>query len=52
MKDSGRLTAPGSLLKGAVLAPAGEDLGQLPDGSDSLADLAAQYGRAKLGRRP
>ena len=52
MKDSGRLTAPGSLLKGAVLAPAGEDLGQLPDGSDSLADLAAQYGLRPSSARP
>jgi teichoic acid transport system permease protein len=52
MRDSGRLTAPGSLLSGAVLAPEGEDTGQLPAGSDSLAELAAQHGLRPSSARP
>jgi teichoic acid transport system permease protein len=52
MRDRGRLTAPGSLLHGAVLAPEGEDTGQLPDGSDSLAELAARYGLRSSSARP
>jgi teichoic acid transport system permease protein len=53
MRDSGRLTAPGSLLPGAVLAPEGEDTTQLPDGGDGgLADLAAQYGLRPSSARP
>jgi teichoic acid transport system permease protein len=52
MRDDGRLTAPGSLLSGAVLTPEGEDSGQLPEGSDSLAELAAQYGLRPSSARP
>jgi teichoic acid transport system permease protein len=50
MDERGRLTAPGGLLNGAVLAPEGEDLAQLPDGS--LAELAAQYGLRPSSARP
>jgi teichoic acid transport system permease protein len=50
MDERGRLTAPGGLLNGAVLAPEGEDLTQLPDGS--LAELAAQYGLRPSSARP
>jgi teichoic acid transport system permease protein len=52
MRDRGRLTAPGSLLNGAVLAPEGGDSGQLPDGSDNLAELAARYGLRSSSARP
>ncbi|HJY96897.1 MAG TPA: ABC transporter permease [Streptosporangiaceae bacterium] len=52
MRDDGRLTAPGSLLSGAVVTPEGEDSGQLPEGSDSLAELAAQYGLRPSSARP
>jgi teichoic acid transport system permease protein len=52
MSDDGRLTAPGSLLSGAVLTPEGEDSSQLPEGSDSLAELAAQYGLRPSSARP
>jgi teichoic acid transport system permease protein len=52
MRDDGRLTAPGSLLSGAVLTPEGEDSGQLPEGSDSLAELAARYGLRPSSARP
>jgi hypothetical protein len=51
MDDRGRLTAPGSLLHGAVLAPEGEGLAQLPGGGD-LAGLAAQYGLRPSSARP
>ena len=49
MDDRGRLTAPGSLLDGAVLAPEDEDL---PEGSESLAELAARYGLRPSSARP
>jgi teichoic acid transport system permease protein len=52
MDDRGRLTAPGSLLHGAVLAPDGEELGELAEGSGSLADLAARYGLRPSSARP
>ncbi|HYB18496.1 MAG TPA: ABC transporter permease [Streptosporangiaceae bacterium] len=53
MRDSGRrMTAPGDLLDAAVLAPEGEDTGQLPDGSNSLAEMAAQYGLRPSSARP
>jgi len=52
MDERGRLTAPGSLLNGAVLAPEGEDSGQLPEGSDNLAQLAARYGLRPSSARP
>src|SRR5271169_6593732 len=52
MDDRGRLTAPGSLLNGTTLAPGGEDPAQPPEGSSSLAELAAQYGRRPSSARP
>jgi hypothetical protein len=53
MRDSGRrLTAPGDLLDAAVLPLQDADTGQLPDGSNSLAELAAQYGLRPSSARP
>jgi teichoic acid transport system permease protein len=52
MDERGRLTAPGSLLNGAVLAPGGEDVAQLPEGSENLAELAARYGLRPSSARP
>ena len=51
MDDRGRLTAPGSLLHGAVLAPEGQGLAQPPEGGN-LAGLAAQYGLRPSSARP
>ena len=49
MDDRGRLTAPGSLLDGTVLAP--ED--DVPsEGDGSLAELAARYGLRPSSARP
>ncbi|HJY55008.1 MAG TPA: ABC transporter permease [Streptosporangiaceae bacterium] len=49
MDDRGRLTAPGSLLNGTVLAPGDE----APlEGSGSLAELAARYGLRPSSARP
>ena len=42
------MTAPGSLLNAGVLAPGGEDTDQLPEGSSSLAELAARAGQTVL----
>jgi teichoic acid transport system permease protein len=49
MDDRGRLTAPGSLLDGTVLAPEDE---APPEGSESLAELAARYGLRPSSARP
>jgi teichoic acid transport system permease protein len=49
MDDRGRLTAPGSLLDGTVLAPEDE---APPDGDGSLAELAARYGLRPSSARP
>jgi len=49
MDDRGRLTAPGSLLNGTVLAPGDE---VPPEGSESLAELAAHYGLRPSSARP
>jgi teichoic acid transport system permease protein len=49
MDDRGRLTAPGSLLDGTVLAP--EDDAP-PEGNGSLAELAARYGLRPSSARP
>ena len=49
MDDRGRLTAPGSLLNGTVLAPEDE---APPEGSGSLAELAARYGLRPSSARP
>ena len=52
MDERGRLTAPGSLLHEAVLAPEGEGLAQPPEGGGDLAGLAAQYGLRPSSARP
>jgi teichoic acid transport system permease protein len=52
MDDRGRLTAPGSLLHGMVFAPEGEDLAHPAEGSNGLAELAAQYGLRPSAARP
>src|SRR5579859_7705658 len=52
MDERGRLTAPGSLLNGAVLAPDGEDPAQPADGQENLAGLAAEYGLRPSSARP
>jgi teichoic acid transport system permease protein len=52
MDDRGRLTAPGSLLNGTVLAPEGAGLGQPSPGDSGLAELAAQYGLRPSSARP
>ena len=49
MDDRGRLTAPGSLLDGTVLASEDE---APPEGDDSLAALAARYGLRPSSARP
>jgi teichoic acid transport system permease protein len=49
MDDRGRLTAPGSLLNGTVLAPEDE---APPEGDGSLAELAARYGLRPSSARP
>ena len=49
MDDRGRLTAPGSLLNGTVLAPEDE---APPEGDGSLAELAAKYGLRPSSARP
>jgi len=51
MDDRGRLTAPGSLVHGAVLAPEGGGPAQPPGGGD-LAGLAAEYGLRPSSARP
>jgi len=52
MDERGRLTAPGSLLHGGVLAPEGEELPPPPEGGGGLAELAAQYGLRPSSARP
>ena len=52
MRDRGRLTAPGDLLNGAVLAPEPDAPGEPDEGNRSLADLAAQYGLRPSSKRP
>ncbi|MGH3229040.1 MAG: ABC transporter permease [Streptosporangiaceae bacterium] len=49
MDDRGRLTAPGSLVNGTVLAPEDE---ASPEGDRSLAELAARYGLRPSSARP
>ena len=51
MEDRGRLTAPGSLLNGVVLAPE-EQAAQLAAQSGELAALAAQHGLRPSSARP
>src|ERR1700678_3299722 len=52
MDERGRLTAPGSLLNGTLLAADGEDLAQPPAGGESLAELAAKCGLRPSSARP
>jgi teichoic acid transport system permease protein len=52
MDDRGRLTAPGSLLNGALLAPDGQNAAQPPPGQQDLAALAAEYGLRPSSARP
>jgi len=49
MDDRGRLTAPGNLLNGTVLAPEDEEPSE---GNGSLAELAARYGLRPSSARP
>jgi teichoic acid transport system permease protein len=52
MDERGRLTAPGSLLHEAVLAPEGEGPAQPPQDAGDLAGLAAEYGLRPSSARP
>ena len=52
MDDRGRLTAPGSLLNGVVLAPEERGPPSWPPAAGSLAELAAQYGLRPSSARP
>ena len=52
MDERGRLTAPGSLLHEAVLAPEGDGLAQPPEDAGDLAGLAARYGLRPSSARP
>ena len=52
MDDRGRLTAPGSLVHGAVLAPEGGGPAQPPGDGGDLAGLAAEYGLRPSSARP
>ncbi len=52
MRDRGRLTAPGDLLHGALLAPEPDALTGRDEGNQSLADLAARYGLGPSSARP
>ena len=52
MRDSGRLTAPGELLNGQVLAGEGDTLGQPAPEDQGLAGLAAEYGLRPSSARP
>jgi teichoic acid transport system permease protein len=52
MDERGRLTAPGSLLNGAVLAPDGAGPAEPHGGPGNLARLAAEYGLRPSSARP
>ena len=52
MRDRGRLTAPGDLLTGPVLAPADEPPAGPGESGASLAELAAEYGLRPSSARP
>ena len=52
MDTRGRLTAPGSLVHGAVLAPEGGGPAQPPGDGGDLAGLAAEYGLRPSSARP
>ncbi len=52
MRDRGRLTAPGDLLNGALLAPEPDALTGPDEGNRRLAELAAEYGLRPSSARP
>jgi teichoic acid transport system permease protein len=52
MRDRGRLTAPGDLPNGSVLAPEADSLAELDEGGRSLAELASAYGLRPSSARP
>jgi teichoic acid transport system permease protein len=52
MRDRGRLTAPGDLPNGSVLAPEADSLTGPDEGSRSLAELAAKYDLRPSSARP
>ncbi len=52
MRDRGRLTAPGDLLNGAVLAPEPDAPGESDEGSRGPAELAAKYGLRSSSAQP
>ena len=52
MRDGGRLTAPGDLLNGAVLAPGPDTLIGPDEGDQNLAELAAEYGLRPSSAQP
>ena len=52
MRDRGRLTAPGDLLSGTVLAPADDRPGGPGVACGSLAELAAEYGLRPRSAQP
>src|ERR1700730_10130954 len=52
MRDRGRLTAPGDLLSGAVLAPGPDALTEPDEGNRSLAEVAARAGLRPSCARP
>ncbi len=52
MRDRGRLTAPGDLLAGPVLAPEPGVLAEPDEGSRSLAELAAEFGLRPSSAQP
>jgi teichoic acid transport system permease protein len=52
MRDRGRLTAPGDLLNGPVLAPGPDTLTGPDGGGQSLAELADEYGLRPSSAQP
>jgi teichoic acid transport system permease protein len=52
MRDRGRLTAPGDLLTGDVVAPEADTLAAPDEGGASLAGLASNYGLRPSSARP
>ncbi len=52
MRDRGRLTAPGDLLTGDVVAPDADTPGEPDRGGASLAELAARYSLRPSSARP
>jgi teichoic acid transport system permease protein len=52
MRDRGRLTAPGALLNGSVLASEADPLTESAEGNGALAELAARYGLRPSSAQP